>query len=125
MTQLVPSSDWRGVLERFGREHRARLATINAVDAHGATTGSTQVRLKSATGLVDAVQVEFLDGDHSLCVHRPSAVRIQQTDTGAAQALEIDTLHGDLIRLALRATARPDQLDGLAPGELIGEGRPH
>jgi hypothetical protein len=48
-------------------------------------------------------------------------LRIQQTDIGLAQALEIDRSDGQLIRLAFRATAMPDQLDGLAPGELTAD----
>jgi len=46
-------------------------------------------------------------------------MRIQETDIGLAQALEIDGLDDQFIRLAFRATAMPEQLDGLAPGELI------
>ena len=46
-------------------------------------------------------------------------MRIQETDIGRVQALEIDGSEGQFIRLAFRATALPEQLDGLAPGELI------
>ena len=56
-------------------------------------------------------------GNHSVCV-APAPYAIQQTDIGAVQALEIETLDGQFIRLAFRATALPEQLDGLAPGEL-------
>ncbi len=48
-------------------------------------------------------------------------MRIQQTDIGLVQALEIDGPDGQFIRLAFRATAMPEQLDGLAPGELTAD----
>jgi hypothetical protein len=57
----------------------------------------------------------------SLCVPRPSVIRVQKTDDGADCALEIDTVTGGLVRVAFRATARPEELDGVAPGESIDE----
>jgi hypothetical protein len=44
-------------------------------------------------------------------------LRIQQTDVCVDQALEFDVPDGQFIRPAFRATALPEQLDGLAPGE--------
>jgi hypothetical protein len=69
------------------------------------------------TRVIDAARFEFLNGAPSLCARRPCALRIQQTDAGAVQALEIETLEGQFVRLAFRAVALPEQLDGLAPGE--------
>jgi hypothetical protein len=123
VTQEVPAGEWCSFLEGFTREHRGWIATIHVVDAGtGAVTLLTHVRLKSATHVVDAARFEFLDEGPSLCARRPCALRIQQTDIGAVQALEIETLEGQFIRLAFRATALPEQLDGLAPGEVdLGE----
>jgi hypothetical protein len=114
----IPAGEWFPFLEGFSRTHRAWLATIHVVDTGGAVTRWTQVGLKSATYVVDAVRFEFMDEGHSLSARRPCALRIQQTDIGAVQAIEADTLDGQLIRLAFRATALPEQLDGLAPGEV-------
>jgi hypothetical protein len=47
-------------------------------------------------------------------------VRVQ-TDDGAERALEVETADGGFIRLAFRATALPEQLDGVAAGELMAE----
>ena len=66
------------------------------------------------------VRVTFGNG-LSLCAPRPSAVRVQKTDDGADCALEIETVTGGFVRVAFRATARPEELDGVAPGELTGE----
>ena len=88
-------------------------------------TRSARIPLKSATASADAVRLEFLCEPRSLCVHSPGAVRIQETDIGLVQALEIDGLDGQFIRLAFRATALPEQLDGLAPGELNADSLAH
>ena len=118
MIREVPRGEWRSSLERFGREHRAWLTTLHVIDTRGTVNHVAQIPLKSATASTDAVQFEFLDEAHSFCARSPCAVRIQQTGIGLVQALEIDTRDGRFIRLAFRATALPEQLDGLAPGEL-------
>jgi hypothetical protein len=45
-------------------------------------------------------------------------VRVQEADNGAEWALEVDTAEGAFMRIAFRATALPEQLDGIAPGEV-------
>ena len=120
MTRQVTAGEWPAVLDRFGREHRAWLATIHIVDGRGTVSRFDRRRVKSATALDDAVRLEFLDARQSVCVRRPCGLRIQEIEPGLTQALEIDTVDGQLIRVAFRATARPEQLDGVAPGELTG-----
>ena len=120
----VPAGEWRPFLARFSGEHRAWLATLHVVDARETVTRCAQIPLKSAALSGDAVKLEFLSEGQSLCAHNPSALRIQQTDIGLVQALEIEGSDGQLIRLAFRATAMPEQLDGLAPGELMADGIP-
>ena len=121
MIREVPTGEWGPFLEQFGREHRAWLATVHVVDAQETVTRSTQIPLKSAAASADTVTLEFLCEPRSLCVPSPGAVRIQETDIGLVQALEIDGSEGQFIRLAFRATALPEQLDGLAPGELTAD----
>jgi hypothetical protein len=117
----VPAVEWCVFLERFSRRHRGWLATI-----HGVELGLPVTRVRSER--LDAVVLERCDADHlvrvtfangvSLCAPRPRAVRVQQTDEGAEAALEVETAAGAVIRLAFRATALPDQLDGVAPAEV-------
>jgi hypothetical protein len=114
----VPAADWCLFLEGISRAHRAWLATIHVVDTGGAVTRRMQVRLKSATHVFDAALFEFMDDGQSFCARHPCALRLQETNIGAVQALEIETLEGQFVRLAFRATALPEQLDGLAPGEV-------
>jgi hypothetical protein len=114
----VPTGEWELFLERFSREHRAWLATVNVVDAQSNVRRSTAIPMKGASTAADLVKLEFLGETQPVCVYRPCALRIQQTNLGLVHALEIETAHGQFIRLAFRATAMPEQLDGLARAEL-------
>ena len=113
----LPASEWRDFLEAFGRAHFAWLATIHVVDPHGAVTRSPLLPLMSASSSREVIRLDVVDASYSIRAHRPCALRIQQSLTGAIEALEINTAEGHFIRLAFRATALPEQLDGLAPGE--------
>lgn len=119
----VPPSDWRSFFERFSRAHRAWVATIHGIERGVAVTRVPSEAIKSIAfdqHVPDAiVRLTFLNGV-SLCAPRPSAVRVQEKD-GADCALEVDTADGAFVRLAFRATALPEQLDGMAPGEMPGE----
>jgi hypothetical protein len=117
MIRALPAGEWRAFLEAFGRAHFAWLATIHIVDPHGAVTRSPLLPLMSASSSRDAIRLEVVDGRYSITAHRPCALCVQQSVSGAIEALEINTAEGQFIRLAFRATALPEQLDGLAPGE--------
>jgi hypothetical protein len=120
MIRELPTSEWGSFLERFGREHRAWLATVHVVDARGTVTRSSSIPLKSLAASADAVKLEFLGEARAVCVHSPRTLRIQEADIG--QALEIETAQGKFMRLAFRTTTRPEELDGLAAGELMTDG---
>jgi hypothetical protein len=117
----VPAVEWGVFLERFSRRHRGWLGTL-----HGVAQDLPLTRISSAP--LESVALERYDFDFlvritlangiSVCAPQPRAIRVQQTNEGAEAALEVETAAGALIRLAFRATALPDQLDGLAPKEL-------
>jgi hypothetical protein len=44
-----------------------------------------------------------------------------QQENGAERALEVETADGALLRLSFRATALPEQLDGMTAGELVDD----
>jgi hypothetical protein len=64
----------------------------------------------------DILRLTFANGI-ALCVPGPTAVRVQEANDGAEWALEVETGGGAFIRVGFRATALPEQLDGVAPGE--------
>ena len=117
----VPQSEWPVFFERFSRQHAGWRASLHGLVAGTPVTRIPSIALRSisieraASGLV--LRLEFVNGV-SLCALQPCVVRVQ-TDDGAARALEVEMAHRGFIRLAFRATALPEQLDGVAPGELI------
>jgi hypothetical protein len=124
MVRDVPPTEWSSFLEQFSSTHRAWLATIHGIERGVAVTRVPSQAIKSIAlehQVPNAiVRLTFVNGV-SLSAPRPSAVRVQETEDGAQYALEVDTADEAFIRLAFRATARPDQLDGIAPGELADE----
>ena len=119
----VPRSEWRSFLEGFSREHRGWIATINGVVGGAPVTDVESAKFECATLESSAsgslVRITFINGI-SLCAPEPCGMRVQMDD-GAERALEVETDDGGFIRLAFRATALPEQLDGLAPGEMMPE----
>jgi hypothetical protein len=119
----LPRSEWPSFLEAFSRAHCAWIGTLHGLVEKTIVTHIPSVALKSvmlesgASGPI--VRVTFINGV-SLCVARPCVVRVQ-TDDGTERALEVETADGGFTRLAFRATALPEQLDGVAPLELIAE----
>jgi hypothetical protein len=122
----VPRCEWPSFLEGFGRQHRAWFGTIHGLVAGAPITHITSVALKCVTLESGApgpiLRITFVNGV-SLCALRPCVVRVQ-TDDGAERALEVETAEGGFIRLAFRATALPEQLDGIVPGELMADALP-
>lgn len=120
----VPRSEWSSFLERFTREHRAWRATIHGIERGAPVTCVRSAAIRSVTLETHApdpiVRFTLVNGV-SLCAPRPCAVRVQETKDGAECALEVDTVDGAFTRLAFRATALPEQLDGIAPNELDDE----
>jgi hypothetical protein len=120
----VPASEWPSFLEQFSREHRAWLATVYGLEQGTPVRLVQSVAIRSVTlegGVSDRLlRLTFADGV-SLCVPHPCAVRVQRASDGAERALEVETADGALVRVAFRAVVPPEQLDGVAPGEVAAE----
>ena len=121
MIHDVPRTEWPKFLERFNRQHRAWLATIHGMEHGLPVTRVPSIPIQSVTLISELAEDTLrltLGNGISLCAPRPRALRVQESDEeGIERALEIETVDGALIRVAFRAAPRPDQLDGLAPGE--------
>jgi hypothetical protein len=68
---------------------------------------------------VSAIEIAFAgDGSVPLRVENPRILRVEQSGDGAESGLEIVDDDGLFTRVGFRATARPEMLDGVAPGEI-------
>ena len=124
----VPRSRWTAVLEEFSRGHRGWLASVVTVGPGPQLVSRTESRpLESITvaqtgGRPRAVYVRF-HGGPTVVVKAPRTLGVDRREDGAERALEIDAAEAEFVRIAFRATALPEELDGIAPAELAWVGR--
>jgi hypothetical protein len=120
----VPRSRWADVLGQFSRSHRGWLASAVTVRRAPELTSQTgwhpleSVTLTQAGGRPTAVRVAF-QGGPDVHVGGPRALALDRTLDGAERALEIDAAGDVFVRIVFRATALPDEVDGMAPAELV------
>jgi hypothetical protein len=106
----IPEREWPGFLEQLGRDHRAWLATVDR-------GGKIEVREQPLESISARDAIDIRIGDKAIHVEEPQAVRVEETNEGATQALQIDDATGRRLTLRFRVAVAPGALDGLAPGE--------
>jgi hypothetical protein len=123
----VPRPDWVSFLDRFSREHRGWLTTVEQSGTGESTRpiraierplGSLDAAL--GEGGVRSITIHFAeeaDAGAAVRIDAPVALRVAENARGAERGLEIATATG-ATRLQFRATALPEELDGMAPTEL-------
>ena len=119
----VPRAEWVRVLEQFSRAHRgwrASLVTVRQGSEEVSHTGwypLASVAAARSGRRATAIRIRF-QGGPTVCIGAPRALGVDTREDGAERALEIDAAGGTFVRLAFRATARLEEVDGLAPVEL-------
>ena len=123
----VPRRRWVDALEDFSRRHRGWLASVVTVGPGPELVSHTELRpLESVTvtqtgGHPPVVRVAFRGGP-AILINAPRALGVDRREDGADRALEIDQ-GADFVRIAFRASALPEELDGIAPAELTASPR--
>lgn len=112
----IPRDEWRDFLVGFAARHRGWLTTLEqgSIRIDERPLGGLELRL--AGDEIDAILLRFGDGIGAIQVQAPRAVRVDATERGEETGLEFETPEG-LTRLRFRATALPEELDGMAPSE--------
>jgi hypothetical protein len=120
----VPRSRWADVLEQFSRGHRGWLASVVRVRpgpelmSHTDSRPLDSVTVTPSAGRPSAIRVRF-QGGPTVCIRAPRTLGVDRRDDGAECALEIDAAEGMFVRIVFRATALPQEVDGIAPAELV------
>ena len=112
----IPRSDWRHFLEAFGARHRGWLTTVEQGAIRVAERPLGGVELRLVGDEIDAILLRFGNGIGAVQLQAPRAVRVDATERGEETGLDLETPEG-LTRLRFRATALPEELDGMAPSE--------
>ena len=113
----IPVVQWDPFLDAFSREHRAWLASVDRVHPGApAHVEASERPLRSIEAdAVTGIEIRLEDG--TVRVEAPKALRVDETEEGAAQGLEIEDWSGERVRLRFRVAEPPGALDGLAPLE--------
>lgn len=106
----IRPADWPQALERLAREHRGWLATVER-------DGRVEVRDAPLHSIEAGRGIDLRLGDTVVHVDAPRAVRIEETEEGAAAALELYEGVGSTVTLRFRISEPLGALDGLAPAE--------
>lgn len=121
----IPPAEWAEFLESFSRRHRGWLVSVSQSGAAGAPFAGDYRPLAAVTPerdgpRISAIAISFAAGDGPPVVRvaHPTIVHVERTSEGAEQALEIVDEDRLRTRLAFRAAATPDMLDGVAPAEI-------
>ena len=114
--QEVAYSQWKEFLRSYCDQHTGWLARF--VEADGHATGLRRLRDVRLECLDGHDRIIFcFEGEDHVAPH-PRHLRAMTADDGADQGLEIVSDDGDVTRVEFREAARPETLDGMAPGEL-------
>ena len=125
--RVIPAPQWPEFLDRFSRQHRAWLATVDRGGAESAGQGEAVARPLGAVvprvnaGGVADIEIRFQDdraGSQPVRIVAPTIVRVEESGIGVAHGLEIENERHECTRISFRAAPPAELLDGLAPGEL-------
>lgn len=120
----VPRARWGATLERFTQAHCGWLASLVTVGPGADLVSHTDwyplasVTVARTGRRATFVRVDFQRGP-TVCVKAPQSLGIDRRSDGAERALEIKGADGVFVRVAFRATARLEEMDGIAPAELL------
>lgn len=120
-TREIPRSDWSDFFDSFSREHAGWLLTMEVMGNDvGAQVEARELPLVgvSADPRENTIWVALgkEPDDHiTHGVHKVTHVRLEQTDEGADQALQIESEAGVTTLLRFRTVIRSDQVDGIVP----------
>lgn len=118
-TNEIERDRWFGFLEQFGRQHRHWLATMERTDPDGRReTLAHEVPLESISlsGEGDVVTLfggRGKAGPQKEKVKSPRRIIVAFRDDGAHEGLHIEDMNGAVTNVRFRATARPENLNGL------------
>lgn len=119
----VPRGRWAGVLEQFSRAHRGWLTSVVRVGSGPEPlVGTDWHPLESvaarSTGMHVTTICVNLQGGPTVLVRNPRSLGVDRREDGAERGLEIEAARGEFVRIVFRATARPEELDGIAAAEM-------
>lgn len=121
-TREIPRDEWSTFFDAFSRSHEGWLATVEVLGRDiGAQVEANDLPLVGVTaelkgGETDTVSIIMGEatGDHiTHTVTRPTHVRVEQTESGAVEALQVESAEGSRTLLRFRSAVLPEMVDGI------------
>ncbi len=118
----IAHQQWKAFLLAYGRQHAGWLARFVAPEGPATDLLPLRdIRLECVDG---HDRIVFVLGPEEHVVPHPRHLHALRTDEGGHRGLEVISSDGDVTALHFRVAARPETLDGMAPGEPTpGRGR--
>jgi hypothetical protein len=120
-TREIPREEWSKFLDGFSSQHEGWLTTIEVMGGElGAQVESRELRLGGISADLkgsdeDAISImvgETPDDHVTHTITQPTHVRLEQTEEGATEALQIESGDGVTTLLHLRSAMLPEMVDG-------------
>jgi hypothetical protein len=122
-TREIRRDEWMAFFDSFSRQHESWLTTLEVLGADvGAQIEASERPLVGITadlhpdGQQDLVSI-FIGGtagDHlAHLIHRPTHVRLKETDEGAHEVLQIESDTGATTLLRFRSVVPSELVDGV------------
>jgi hypothetical protein len=121
-TREIPREEWIEFFDGFSRQHEGWLVTVEVLGSElGAQVEARELRLEGITADLKgddedtiSIMVGETPDDHvTHTITAPSHVRLEQTQEGANEALQIES--GDRVTtlLRFRSAVLPEMVDGV------------
>lgn len=115
-TREIPREEWLAFFDSFSRQHDGWLITVEVLGADvGAQIESHEQPLAGIVAEQDVITIFLRSSaaDHlAHLIHRPSHVRLEETNEGAHEALHIESSAGPTTLVRFRSPVLPETLDG-------------
>ena len=121
-TREIPRAEWPAFFESFSRQHEGWLATVEVLGQEiGAQEEAHELPLVGVTADLkgsDADAVSIIVGkaaeDHiTHTITRPAHVRLEQAESGADEALQVEAADGTTTLVRFRFAMLPELVDGI------------
>jgi Family of unknown function (DUF5335) len=122
-TREIPHDEWISFFDEFSRQHEGWLATVEVLGADlGTQVEARELPLVGVTADLkgeteDAVSIFTGAAAADNVTHTviaPAHVRLEETESGAHQALQIVSRSGETTLIRFRSAVLPEALDGVA-----------
>ncbi|HEX8844738.1 MAG TPA: DUF5335 family protein [Pyrinomonadaceae bacterium] len=117
----IPRDEWVAFLDSFSRQHEGWLVTVEVLGTEiGAQVEAEEMRLEGITADLkdgeDVVSVILNKGATERITHnvtQPTHIRVEQTESGANMALQIESGDGVTTLVRFRSAMLPEMVDGI------------